>query len=162
MSGADHIPSAARVAYSFPRSVRLLQHAAFDRVYREGRRLFAPDLTVFVRRREGEAATGPRIGFTVSRALGNAVTRNRIKRRLRAAARREKGRLQGPLDVVVNPKKSVLQTGFILLRQQMERAFAQVQRPDFSFAVPPRNGSRGDAVRTPGNRGADRSRSGAR
>jgi ribonuclease P protein component len=140
VSGAEHIPSAARVSYSFPRSARLLKHAAFDRVYREGRRIFSADFTLFVRRREAEAASGgPRIGFTVSRALGNAVTRNRIKRRMRALARLQMGNLRGPIDVVINPKKTLLKAGFASLQQQVERAFAQLQRPDFSLSAPARN-----------------------
>lgn len=39
------------------------------------------------RRSAGEGAAGVRVGFTCSKKLGNAVTRNRAKRRLRALAR---------------------------------------------------------------------------
>jgi len=39
------------------------------------------------RRPEGHAATGTRVGFTCSKKVGNAVARNRAKRRLRAVAR---------------------------------------------------------------------------
>ncbi|PYX73212.1 MAG: hypothetical protein DMG72_13440, partial [Acidobacteria bacterium] len=54
----------------FPRSARLLRHADFERVYK-GRRHFSPYMTVFyLRRDQGE---GPRVGFTVGRALGGAV-----------------------------------------------------------------------------------------
>jgi len=160
VSAAEYIPSAAQVSSSFPRSARLLKHAAFDRVYREGRRVFSADLTVFVRRRQAdESVTGPRIGFTVGRALGNAVTRNRIKRRMRAAVRFQMGSLQGPLDIVVNPKKTALTTGFTLLRQQLERALAQVQRPDFSFSPPPRNGLPGNPAHSAGRKGGKTHRS---
>ena len=100
---------------------RLLKHADFERVYRQGQRHFAAHLTVFYLRRE---AAGARVGFTVSRALGGSVQRNRIRRRLREAVRRHGGVLAAPVDVVINPKKSVLKIEFSVLLGQVERAFA--------------------------------------
>lgn len=53
-----------------------------------GRRRSAPGFTLQARRRAtDEAAEGVRVGFTCSKKVGNAVARNRAKRRLRAAAR---------------------------------------------------------------------------
>ena len=54
----------------------------------KGRRWVTPGMVVqAVRRRaNGEAGDQPRIGYTVTKRVGNAVTRNRVKRRLRAAA----------------------------------------------------------------------------
>jgi ribonuclease P protein component len=52
-----------------------------------GRRWAAPGLVLQARRRgEGEPGEGIRVGYTCSKKIGNAVTRNRAKRRLRAAA----------------------------------------------------------------------------
>jgi ribonuclease P protein component len=110
----------------FPHSSRLLKHAAFERVYRQGRRVFSGNLTLFYLRREDTA--GPRVGFTVSRALGGAVDRNRIKRRLREAVRLSLARLSGPWDVVINPKRSVLQLEFARLSSEIDRAFIAVQQ----------------------------------
>ena len=67
---------------SFPKSRRLLRHADFERVYKQGRRHFAVHMTVFYLQRENVPA-GLRVGFTVSKVLGGAVQRNRMKRRLR-------------------------------------------------------------------------------
>jgi ribonuclease P protein component len=110
----------------FPRSVRLLRHADFERVYRQGRRHFSAHMTVFyLLRSEG---AGLRIGFTVGKMLGGAVQRNRMKRRLREAARLE-ATWPGPaVDVVINPKKSVITTDFAVLRSEISRALDVIQK----------------------------------
>ena len=105
----------------FPRSGRLLRHADFERVYKQGRRHFSSHMTVFYLHRGDQG--GWRIGFTVSRALGGAVERNRMKRRLRESVRRCWPLVAVPVDVVVNPKKSLLTAPFADLVAEMRRAF---------------------------------------
>jgi len=109
----------------FSRSSRLLRHADFERVYKQGQRHFAAHMTVFyLRRAQGDAA---RVGFTVGRVLGGAVDRNRMKRRLREAVRRHLP--PGvPVDVVINPKKSLLTADFADLLDEVSRAFAVIQK----------------------------------
>jgi ribonuclease P protein component len=109
----------------FSRSSRLLRHADFERVYKQGQRHFAAHMTVFyLRRAQGDAA---RVGFTVGRVLGGAVDRNRMKRRLREAVRRTLP--PGvPVDVVINPKKSLLTADFTELLDEVSRAFAVIQK----------------------------------
>ena len=65
-----------------------------------------------------------RVGFTVGRVLGGAVVRNRIKRRLREAVRLRRLALKdaGAVDVVINPKKSVLALEFSVLLEEVGRA----------------------------------------
>jgi ribonuclease P protein component len=104
-----------------PRSGRLLRHADFERVYKQGRRHFSTHMTVFyLRRAEGK---GLRVGFTVGRVLGGAVERNRMKRRLREAVRLCRP-IPGPaVDVVINPKKSLETAAFSTLLAEAGRAF---------------------------------------
>src|SRR5208282_5834775 len=93
----------------FPKSRRLLKHSDFQRVYKSGRRQFTGNATVFyLLRDEPEAGAGPRIGFTVGKVLGGSVERNRIKLRMREAVRLSRSACEGPVDVVFNPRKSVL------------------------------------------------------
>ena len=115
----------------FPRSARLLKHSDFDRVYKQGRRHFSPHMTVFYLRREAGASPEAalpekqaRVGFAVGRVLGGAVERNRIKRRLREAVRLRRFVLKsaGAVDLVINPKKSVLTLEFSLLLEEVGRA----------------------------------------
>jgi len=119
-------PSGAARGTRFPRSARLLRHADFDRVYKQGKRHFATHLTVFYLWRT--AAGGARVGFTVGRALGGAVERNRMKRRLREAVRAHYPESVLPVDVVINPKKSLLRAEFCELSSEIERAFAIIQK----------------------------------
>ncbi len=124
----------------FPRATRLLRHADFERVYKQGRRHFSASLTVFYWPRPGtesrkpEAApnsvpaAGLRIGFTVGRALGGAVQRNRMKRRLREAVRMSLPHPGVAADVVINPKKSLLTTEFAAVLNEVTRAFAVIEQ----------------------------------
>jgi len=110
----------------FPRSARLLRHADFERVYKQGRRHFSPHMTVFYLRRE--TGEGLRIGFTVGRVLGGAVERNRIKRRMREAVRLRRREGMAAVDVVINPKKSVLKVEFPELLTEIGKAFEVIQK----------------------------------
>jgi ribonuclease P protein component len=116
-------------AKRFPKHRRLLRHADFERVYKQGRRHFASHMTVFYLRREAEPEPpGPRIGFTVGKVLGGAVQRNRMKRRLREAVRLNGFSPQLNVDVVINPKKSVLNADFSILQSEMAKAFQVIER----------------------------------
>jgi ribonuclease P protein component len=116
---------------SFPRAARLLKHADFERVYKQGRRHFSSHMTVFYLRQAegiGNGNNEARTGFTVGRVLGGAVQRNRIKRRMRNAVRQRRALLQGPVDIVINPKKSVLNVEFPILLEEVTRAFEMIAR----------------------------------
>ncbi|HVM92848.1 MAG TPA: ribonuclease P protein component [Terriglobales bacterium] len=110
---------------NFPKAARLLKHADFERVYKQGRRHFSSHMTVFYLSQAADAAsTGvSRVGFTVGRVLGGAVERNRIKRRLREAVRLRRAGLVKAVDVVINPKKSILALEFPAVLEEVGRAF---------------------------------------
>lgn len=117
----------------FPKSVRLLKHADFKRVYENGKRQFSGHLTVFFLARSAEerdsTPSGPRVGITVGRALGGAVQRNRIKRRMREAVRSRMELLdRAVVDVVINPKKSVVAIESEALAIEVGHAFEAVTR----------------------------------
>jgi len=127
-------------AARFPRAARLLRHADFERVYKQGRRHFSASMTVFYWPRPEQAAEmqtktrtgasaphGLRVGFTVGRALGGAVQRNRMKRRLREAVRRTRPAAGIAADVVINPKKSLLTADFAAIVNEVNRAFVVIE-----------------------------------
>lgn len=105
------IPS---VAFRFTKRQRLLKRAAFLQVQRSGKKLHAKHFIVVVLRRleQGDASADHsegRVGITVSKKVGIAVKRNRIKRMVREFVRLNPGWLPGGCDVVVIAKRSAAQ-----------------------------------------------------
>lgn len=84
------------------RSRRLSRSADFEAVYRRGRSASSRHLVVYAFARDPSAgAAEPRVGLTVSRKVGGAVERNRVKRLLREAAARVTPSLAADVDLVI-------------------------------------------------------------
>jgi ribonuclease P protein component len=86
---------------------RLSRSAEFERVYRQGRSTGNRYLVLYAF--PNPAAQGPRLGLSVSRKVGGAVERNRVKRLLRAAFARLEPELDPAQDVVVVARPSALE-----------------------------------------------------
>lgn len=84
----------------FPRTARILSSADFARVYDRRCSAAAGPLVLYAAPRD-DAVTGSRVGLSVSRRIGNAVVRNRWKRRLREAFRLVRSRLPTGTDYVI-------------------------------------------------------------
>jgi ribonuclease P protein component len=80
---------------------RLSRSAEFERVYRQGRSKANRYLVLYAFPREEDADEGPRLGLSVSRRVGGAVDRTRVKRVLREAFWQEAERLPDGADYVV-------------------------------------------------------------
>ena len=94
-----------------------------------GRRFHTERMTVQGRLREG-SASGLRFGFTVTKRVGHAVERNRIKRRLRAAALDAGGsHADMPADVVVIGRRDALSADYEALVEDLRRALRIVTKP---------------------------------
>jgi ribonuclease P protein component len=117
---------------------RLRKHADYQRVYKASRKQFGKQLSYFFMLRDCLGADGSpmrgidpdaaRIGLTVSKAMGKAVDRNRIKRRMREAVRKQLPLLRTPVDVVLHPRRSVIDLEFATLEREVASVFRAIQK----------------------------------
>ncbi len=105
---------------SFPKELRLLSRREFRRVYDEGERRSASIGAVFFR---PNGLPRTRLGITVPSRVGNAVVRNRLKRRLREAFRLNRAAIPAGWDIVVNPREAVAKASFTSLVKELLRVF---------------------------------------
>lgn len=96
------------------RAQRLRQRQEFAKVYRRGRP-YRSDLLIMRAVRTDEPLS--RFGFTVSRAVGNAVIRNRVRRRMREAIG-SLGIASG-WDIVFNSRVNIAQASYAQIRETM-------------------------------------------
>ena len=77
---------------------------------------------------DSAAMRGRRVGLAVSKAVGNAVTRNAVKRRFRVLARKYESALPESCDIVLRAKPSAAHADFLSLEQQIAACFEAVNR----------------------------------
>lgn len=109
----------------FPRASRLLRRAEYDRVYREGQRRSSRQFVVFYR---ATGAAASRLGISVKRALCNAVTRNRMRRRIREIVRLHRQEIPTGWDIVVHPRSTVARAEFAALGTELVSLLQQALR----------------------------------
>jgi len=110
--------------------LRLRKHADYQRVYASSRKQFSKQMTFFYSLRPQERrsdTTGPRIGLTVGKVIGKAVDRNRIKRRIRECIRSNAGLVQAPVDVILHPRRDVIDLEFSKLENAVAMVFRTIQ-----------------------------------
>ena len=112
--------SAAR----FQRSERLLRSSDFKQLSQTGERVAGRHFVLlFSKKPPLDAVNSPRIGITVSRKVGNAVVRNRVKRRIREWFRARRQFLKtGDLIIIARPLAAALDT------RATERALDELER----------------------------------
>ncbi|HVB36044.1 MAG TPA: ribonuclease P protein component [Candidatus Acidoferrales bacterium] len=118
VSGAPstNIAHSKPVKRNLPRESRLVRRSEFEAVYREGRRRSSSTFLIFLR---GNGLPRNRFGMSVKKALGNAVVRNRIRRRIREVLRLHREEILPGWDVVIHPSRSVATLEFTKLEADL-------------------------------------------
>jgi ribonuclease P protein component len=112
-----------------PSDNRLTDGASFRQAVRVGRRAGSRTVVVHLASEVDQAVvgSGPRVGFVVSKAVGNAVVRNRVKRRLRHLAREHVSSLPGSAVLVVRALPASASASAAELSADLSRCLARVQ-----------------------------------
>jgi len=108
-----------------PREERLVRHRDFGAVYGRKKSWATPLLALYVRRYDSstENSETRRFGFSVSKKVGKAHDRNRVKRRLREICRRERPRLRRGFDAVFVVRTAANTADFAQLAQSAPELF---------------------------------------
>ena len=100
-----------------------MRSADFEAVYRAGGRKASGQFVLFFR---ANGADSSRFGSSVKKAIGGAVVRNRIRRRIREIIRRNRGEIPSGWDVVIHPRRSVAQSAFVPLEAELIGLMRQI------------------------------------
>lgn len=116
----------ARGEQCFRAKDRLHNSREFSRTWREGQRFHTRNLTVVVAAPVSHDQASPRLGVTVSRKVGNAVCRNRLKRRIREFFRVSRKRFARVADMVVIVKPGAATLGHSEFTEELQEALRRL------------------------------------
>ena len=116
---------AKETSEGFPHSVRIVRAGDYRMLYRAGRKVHSDKFVLYGRENE---IGYHRLGITVSRKIGGAVVRNRIKRLFREIFRRSSTEIPGRLDIVVNAKAGCVGASYIELCEEFLAAARRICR----------------------------------
>lgn len=105
-----------------PKAYRLRRPAEFDRAVRQGRRVASKTVVVYA---TSNSTSPPRVGFVVSKAVGTAVQRNRVKRQLRHVAHPRLATL-GDMAVVIRANPAAATATYARLVSDLDRCLDRV------------------------------------
>ncbi len=105
---------------TLPRDERVRRRREFVAIQGQGKKLHTDSFLVFVLPRK-QAEAPARLGITVSKKVGGAVTRNRVKRLVREAFRRQKTLFPHGVDVVFVAKRAAVDVEFEQVSREIER-----------------------------------------
>ena len=120
-----------------PADRRLTRPDCFRRAVKAGRRAGARTLVTHLATAEEPGGTGPRVGFVVNKAVGSAVVRNRVKRRLRHAAGARITQLPADALLVVRAQPPAATASYQELVADLDRCLDRSLKSEGSGQVTP-------------------------
>lgn len=109
----------------FSKKLRIRKRREYLRVQKGGRRIFVGAFAVYARE---SGLRRPRLGITISRKVGKAVERNRIKRWLREAFRKNQWKLRAGLDLVFVARAGHAPLSYAQVEAALLEAHTRAQR----------------------------------
>ncbi|THB80491.1 MAG: ribonuclease P protein component [Desulfobacteraceae bacterium] len=110
--------------YAFPKTARLLKRAQFIKLSTQGKKVHTH---FFIAAVLDTDTKNNRIGITVSKKVGNAVTRNRIKRLLREDFRHRKDSITGNKDINIIGKKGLATLSNSQIIAELDKLFNRIE-----------------------------------
>lgn len=130
VAAASSAPAAPRVVSDFQRKVSLatIKNRRDFLAVTSGHRIATSAFVLQMRRRPVDHPVKDiaRVGFTVTKKMGNAVARNRIKRRLREAVRKYQAMMAEGYDYVIIARQKSLDCPFEILLGELQFAFSKI------------------------------------
>jgi ribonuclease P protein component len=117
----------AQPALTFGKNKRILKNDAYRRLYKIGKRLSLPALTLVYRVKEAVPALPPQLGLSVSRKVGKANQRNLVKRRLREIFRLHQLEIMENAEIVIIPRKESLEFDYFDLETLILKLFSRAK-----------------------------------
>lgn len=114
--------------YKLPKTKKILKAQEFKRTLQNGKKFVVPELVLFAAKAKQEQ-NSDRLGMIVTKKIGNAVERNRVKRRLREIFRQTQPiNPEQPLDLVFIARNKVTAASFDKIEQSFKFAYKNLVR----------------------------------
>jgi len=109
--------------FCFPKEVRLLKRGQYLKLSKQGKRVYSDCFIAIVLK---GTAQNNRIGITISKKVGNAVERNRIKRVIREYFRHNKEKISKPMDINIIARKGLTALSNREIIEKLDKLFSKI------------------------------------
>jgi ribonuclease P protein component len=116
-----------KIRETFPWHHRIVNGLEYRAVYDAGLKIHSERFVLFAKT---NTLGHHRLGITVSRKVGGAVVRNRVKRLFREIFRRSSAEIHPSFDIVLNAKRGCAGARYEELRKEFLAVMAKLPRPD--------------------------------
>ena len=110
--------------FCFPKKARLLKRGQYLKLSKQGKRVYTDYFIAIVLK---DTAQNNRIGITISKKVGNAVERNRIKRIIREYFRHNKEKISEPADINIIARKGLTALSNRKIIEKIDKLFSKIE-----------------------------------